>query len=94
MLIQSASRPSQNVKVRRASVGPVILLNIQLLCRGESPPHSAAMTRWYDALIIATSSMSDISRVSLSAASHSGFSALRTLSLTVIGWASSSVTRR
>ena len=84
MLIQSASRPSQNVKVRRASVGPVILLSIQLLCRGESPPHSAAMTRWYDALIIAASLMSDISRLSLSAAPQSGFSALRTLSFTVI----------
>jgi hypothetical protein len=43
------------------------------------------MARWYDALIIATSSMSDISRLSLSAASQSGFSALQTLSLTVIG---------
>jgi hypothetical protein len=46
------------------------------------------MARWYDALIIATFSMSDISRLSLSAASQSGFSALRTLSLTVIGWPS------
>ena len=98
MLIQFIPQSSRNVlrriKASRANVGPVILLSIQLLCRGESPPHSAAMTRWYDALIIATSSMSDISRLSLSAASQSGFSALRTLSLTVIGWASSSVTRR
>jgi len=36
------------------------------------------VARWYDALIIATSSMPDISRLSLSAASQSGFSALRT----------------
>ena len=35
--------------------------------------------------------MSEISRLSLSAASQSGFSALQTLSLTVIGWSSSSV---
>jgi hypothetical protein len=90
MLIQSIPQSSRNVSRSAGPMSARWTSSASNLC-AESHAHSAAMARWYDALIIATSSMSDISRLSLSAASQSGFSALRTLSLTVIGWPSSSV---